>query len=264
MKKRVMHSKKKSQIATEYLVIVGLVIAILAPTAYFMFTYQGSSTEAIKASKLDNAANEIISAANNLYSYGSQSKTTVDVTIPEGVESIEFEGNEIVFNYLASDNSINQLAKSADTNLVGATINNPLPGVLQMVLTNLNIQVCVSVPPALCEACPGVLICDETYNCGDGPNGIDDVCPNEYFPTGYGGDKCSINPEDNCYDVDCVCETGTGEDGCSNGVCVNGQCGSCSESLNGWCSINSNPYTNEERCCLNNDCELAIQGSCGV
>jgi len=201
MKKRVSHSKKKSQVATEYLVIVGLVIAILAPTAYFLLTYQGSSTDAIKASKIDSAANEIVSAANNLYNYGSQSKTNVEVTIPEGIESITFNGNEIIFSYIVSDGNINELVKVADTNIVGTPILNPVPGTMGLDLTNLNIQICISLENLECEACPGVLICNEPYFC----NAIsDEVCVNNYLPVGF-EPTCGTTtiPESNCYDQDC-------------------------------------------------------------
>lgn len=199
MKKRVMHSKKKSQVATEYLVIIGLVIAILAPTAYFLLTYQGSSTDAIKSSKIDSAANEIVSAANNLYSYGSQSKTNVEVSIPEGIESISFNGNEIIFSYMGSDGNINELVKVADTNIVGAEILNPVPGLLGLDLTNLNIQICVSLEGLECEGCPGVLICNEPYFC----NPIsDDVCVNDYLPVGF-TPQCGTSSELSCYDQDC-------------------------------------------------------------
>ena len=199
MKKRVMHSKKKSQIATEYLVIIGLVIAVLMPAGYLLFTYEGSSSDSIKAAKIEGAANEIVSAANNLYNYGSQSKTKADVTIPEGVESIEFSGNEIIFNYMTSSGNTNELAKAADTNIVGDIIVNPVPGVLGLDLINLNIRICVSLEGIPCEACPGVLICENPYYCDPVS---DQVCPNEYLPTGF-TPTCGTNTTENCYDQDC-------------------------------------------------------------
>ena len=207
MKKRGTHAKKKSQVAVEHLIIVGLIIIILIPTAYFLFTYQGSSSDAIKASKIEGAANQIIKAANNLYNYGTESKTTIEVTIPEGVQSISFLENEVVFNYLTSSNEISQLAKVADTELVGVIIENPVPGTQKLEIINLNLRICVTLFGIPCTFCPGVLVCDEEVYC----NPIsDDVCPNEYFPLDYielGGSICNTeDPEDQCFDPECVLE----------------------------------------------------------
>lgn len=200
MKKRGINSKNKSQIATEYLVIVGLVIIILIPTAYFLFTYKGYSSDTIKASKIENAANEIIKAANNLYSYGTESKTTIEVTIPEDIQTIEFENNEIIFNYVTESNEVNELAKAADTELVGLDIENPVPGTQKLELINLNLMICVTIPGIPCPFCPGVMVCDEPFFCSPEQ---DFVCPNTYFPDTYTGEECSIIEGEQCYDWDC-------------------------------------------------------------
>ena len=207
MKKRGIHSRKKSQLATEHLVIVGLVLVILIPAAYFLVTYKGYSSDAVKSSKIENAANEIVKAANNLYNYGTESKTTIEVSIPEGVQSIDFEENEIIFNYLTSTNEVNELAKAADTELVGVTIENPVPGTQKFEIINLNLRVCVTLFGIPCPFCPGVSICDGEYYCEPGNPEGDGVCPNDYFPTSYitsGGKQCGTSSDEECYDPDCA------------------------------------------------------------
>jgi uncharacterized protein (UPF0333 family) len=196
MKKR----GKKAQIATEHLIVIGLVLVVLVPTTYLLITYNTYSSDAVKASKLESAANEIVKAANNLYSYGTESKTTMEISIPEGVESIEFIGKEIIFNYLTSSGGTSQLAKAADVDLFGTTIENPVPGTLQIELINFNLEICVTLQGETCSLSPGVEICDIEFRCD---LTSDDVCPNDYFPNGYSGEECGTTTGETYYDVDC-------------------------------------------------------------
>jgi uncharacterized protein (UPF0333 family) len=205
MKKR--GDRKKSQVATEYIVIVGLVLVILLPSAYLFFTYEKSTSDTIRNSQLESASTVIAKAANELYNFGTSSKTNVEITIPEGVDSIKFEGNEIIFAFKASDGSMNEVAEATDIEMVGDTIENPLPGKLKLDLINLNLKICVTLPGVSCLFCPGVLICDQEFYC-EGPEGSgefesDGICPNEYFPAGYNGVECGTSAEEQCYDPDC-------------------------------------------------------------
>ena len=203
MKKRGICSKAKSQVAPEYLIIAGLVFVILIPTAYLLVTYKESSADTVQASKIESVANEIVQAANNLFNYGLESQEMVDVTLPEGIESISFQGNELVFTYKDAQDKIHEVAKKADPELVGVKIENPMEGAQKLRLINLNLRVCITLPDVECPFCPGVEVCDEQFYCSAE---MDYVCPNSYFPEEYlssGGQECKTTLGEDCYDLDC-------------------------------------------------------------
>jgi len=146
-----MYLKKKSQVATEFLVIMGIVIVILIPAGYILLNYESSSSDSITAAKIDKASSEIIQSVNNLYTKGIESKTIMEIDIPEGVQSISFQNNEVIFTYLTSKGNSNEIAKVANANLIGETILNPVPGIKKLEIINKETVVCITTPELPCQ-----------------------------------------------------------------------------------------------------------------
>ncbi len=88
---------KKGQIATEYLIIVG--IALLTSLVIFA-SYSGYSEKVestISINQIDSIAHNIVDIAEVVYYQGSPSQQTLDVSMPKGVKNITILTNELTF-----------------------------------------------------------------------------------------------------------------------------------------------------------------------
>lgn len=82
----------KAQAAMEYLIIVAIVLAAIAPLFNFVIT---SSVSQIKLNKADNSVKAIAESANNVFTAGPGSREFVKITLPSGVKSFTATNNEI-------------------------------------------------------------------------------------------------------------------------------------------------------------------------
>ena len=88
----------KAQASMEYLLVVGLVILVILPSIYIFYSYSHRSNQEIAQSQVNRFGTQIIDAAEEVYYLGGPSKTTLDLTMPEGVKRMEIWGNrELVF-----------------------------------------------------------------------------------------------------------------------------------------------------------------------
>ncbi len=79
---------KKSQIAMEYILIVGFILFVLMAAMYVFREYAISSSDTIIENKVNIVANALIDNAREIYYLGESSKKVVTVEMPEGVEMI--------------------------------------------------------------------------------------------------------------------------------------------------------------------------------
>ena len=110
---------RKAQSAMEYVSVVGFIMIIMLPATYLYIKYSGDSSDSVTNAKIDSISNEIIKAAEQMYSYGEGSQTTLEINFPRGVERVEFLDREIVFHVRNSGGTINEIAKVSDVPLQG-------------------------------------------------------------------------------------------------------------------------------------------------
>jgi hypothetical protein len=72
----------RAQAALEYILIVGLVMAILVPFTYYGYISSQESTRVLQANR---AVESLADAAKYVYSQGVGSRVTVEVVVPDGV-----------------------------------------------------------------------------------------------------------------------------------------------------------------------------------
>ena len=88
----------KAQLSWEYLLIVGLALGVIVPTAYLFFTFSSESNEQILDTQIDKIGRDIIDTAETVYFSGEGSKIVLDVTMPENVVDVYIKANrELVF-----------------------------------------------------------------------------------------------------------------------------------------------------------------------
>ena len=85
----------KAQIATEYLVLVSLILVILLPVLYYS-TYESTAT--LKLNDAQDAVQTLAKTADYVYSLGPGTRSIALITIPEGAYSSSVSGRELVLN----------------------------------------------------------------------------------------------------------------------------------------------------------------------
>lgn len=83
---------KKGQVATEYMLLVGIVLFITIPIFYYAIT---NSSQSIRMNEASNVVDAIAKTADTVYALGPGSQDYIQIMIPGGVESISFDRNEV-------------------------------------------------------------------------------------------------------------------------------------------------------------------------
>ena len=79
---------RKSQVAVEFLIVVGIAFTMLIPAMYLFSQYSSSSNNAVVSNQVDRVGRALITTAEEMYYYGKNSKTTINVYFPEKIDSI--------------------------------------------------------------------------------------------------------------------------------------------------------------------------------
>ena len=80
---------KKTQASAEYILVSAVILLIILPIISIFYSYSHESNEEIRQSQVNKIGIEIVDAAEQVYYLGESSKTTLDATMPDGVEKIE-------------------------------------------------------------------------------------------------------------------------------------------------------------------------------
>ena len=88
---------KRGQAAFEYLVLIGVLLAILIPLFYYVSNYSGQN---IKVEKTEDAVRVLGRAADSLYALGPGNKDFVWITLPGSITEVNISGNQILIKTL--------------------------------------------------------------------------------------------------------------------------------------------------------------------
>lgn len=129
--------KRKGQIATEYLVIIGIAIALVIPVVIVYVNYSSQGNDEILISKVDSITDELSMAINTIYSYGEDSETSLLIKFPKGVEKLEFINNEVILSIKMSNGQTNDIVKVVGAVMVPCSIPEPSPGTHKITLKKI-------------------------------------------------------------------------------------------------------------------------------
>ena len=137
----------KAQIATEYLVVVGIVVLIIIPLTYVYIKYSNQSEYAITSAKVSSIANEISKIANSAYVYGQDTQLTIDLDFPSNIQSITFSNKDIIFKIKNSQGDVVDIVKQAEVSLTSLSSGIPVTqGRKKIVVKSLGDKVLVQIP----------------------------------------------------------------------------------------------------------------------
>ena len=111
--------KSKAQISVEYLIIIGISLAILIPGGYFFYNYSKSSNEGTIRSQVANIGSTMITTAESIYGLADGSMVTVDFKYPKNIREVYFlDGRELIIKYELSS-GMNEAVFFSKINLTG-------------------------------------------------------------------------------------------------------------------------------------------------
>lgn len=90
--------KKKSQIGTEYLIVVGFVTFAIISILAIAYIYSDQIKDQIKLNQVESFANQIVGSSESVFFAGEPSKTTIELYLPDGVQSISLNPDSLIVN----------------------------------------------------------------------------------------------------------------------------------------------------------------------
>ena len=115
-----MRHTQRGQISTEYLILVGFISFLVIGLLGFALFYTAGARDRIVFSQLDAFAHAIITSSEQVYYAGEPSLSTLKPYLPEGIQSLELDGTQIVA----------QVSTSTGVTIISYTSGVPLSGEL--------------------------------------------------------------------------------------------------------------------------------------
>lgn len=103
---------KKAQIGVEYMIIIGFVTFAVLSVLSIAIIYSDKIKDRIRLNQIDNFGTKLVSFSEEVFFSGEPSKTTINLYLPEGVESIEIDQNYIIITTRTSSGENKRAYKS--------------------------------------------------------------------------------------------------------------------------------------------------------
>ncbi len=110
---------RKGQIAVEYIIMVGFLMALTLPIISLFLEYSRGSQDKIITTQAYNAARKIVDTAETVYSYGEPSRLQISVFFPSNIDSIVLRNKEVMFK-IQTSSGITDVAVYTIANLTGS------------------------------------------------------------------------------------------------------------------------------------------------
>ena len=86
---------KKAQASSEYLILMGFVLAVIIPIILYFFHASAETNTEIRSQQVQDIVDLIIEKADSAYYRGEPTKHTIEANFPDGIEGITINTNEI-------------------------------------------------------------------------------------------------------------------------------------------------------------------------
>lgn len=107
---------KRGQIATEYLLLVGIAFLAIIPIFYYSIS---ALSETVRFNEAEDFVNSIAKTADMVYASGPGSQDYIRVNIPGSTKEIIFDRNEVILK-LYFHGKISDVFAQSKTNLTGS------------------------------------------------------------------------------------------------------------------------------------------------
>ena len=110
---------KRGQSSVEFITIFGFIFLMMIPLIIVFFDQSHSVQDNIAQNHIRNIARKIADEAESMYYLGEPSKTTIKTEFPERIQEIVIENRTILFRYMNSKNTIQDVLVLSMVNLTG-------------------------------------------------------------------------------------------------------------------------------------------------
>lgn len=115
---------RKSQVAMEYVMIVGFATLIAIPLFIIFNFYTTQTREEVVLSQAENIARKIVDSAESIYYMGEPSKTTIRIYMPAGINNITIQDGYVILR-AETGGSETDVVKSSEINITGTVNSGP-------------------------------------------------------------------------------------------------------------------------------------------
>ena len=122
---------RRSQVAMEYVMIVGFATLIAIPLFIIFNFYTMETRDEVVLSQADNIATKIVDSAESVYYMGEPSKTTIKIYMPVGIDNITIQDGYVVLR-AKTKGSETDVVKSSKINITGTL--NAQPGIKNIIV----------------------------------------------------------------------------------------------------------------------------------
>lgn len=110
--------KKRGQVSLEYIIVMGFIFLMIIPLLVLFTTESNNIRDEINIHQAQNVARKISASAESVYYYGYPSKTTIKAYMPQNVQAITIENNEVVIK-LSTGNGDLDIVEYTPVNITG-------------------------------------------------------------------------------------------------------------------------------------------------
>jgi len=89
----------RGQISLEYLIVIGIAMAIIIPGVLFFYSYTRAGSASSTAGLFNDIGLQMVSTAKSTYASGTGARQTIDVVMPDSVTRIYMSGSELIIVY---------------------------------------------------------------------------------------------------------------------------------------------------------------------
>ena len=112
----------KSQVAVEYMFVIGFATLITIPLLMIYISYSQGTSDSVSSLQSLSASRKIVDSAESVYYLGKPSQTTVKINVPQNVQSISIGNKEINFR-VKTKNGVTDIVQVSSVNITGSISN---------------------------------------------------------------------------------------------------------------------------------------------
>ncbi len=120
MKKR----DRKAQVSMEYMIVIGFVTFVVLVLLIQSFFYRRQVENQVSTTQGEQIVKSIIDTSEQVYYVGKPTKTTLKVSMPDGIQSLDFVNGTVLMR-IKTQSGISDITYPSKVNITGNLSSNP-------------------------------------------------------------------------------------------------------------------------------------------
>ncbi|MBI4144802.1 hypothetical protein HY493_01190 [Candidatus Woesearchaeota archaeon] len=108
----------KAQVAMEYLILIGFVMAMLIPLVLLFYSQSADTALQVRSQQVRTIGQEIVEKAETVYYLGEPSRLQFRVFFPESIENVTLTNKALIFK-ISTAQGLSDIVVPTSVNLTG-------------------------------------------------------------------------------------------------------------------------------------------------